>query len=267
MAGTAVITVALLTIQPWSGTLSPQSVLAKTSKALTEIQSYRMTFTSEDSEGDTKLITYAEVAYAAPDRFHLTIYVEDWTREYIRIGEYRYEKETGALAHTSSSVIFNTAYVPDKEATLHEIEQLTDIQSLPDEKIDGVECYRLRGRYNEPSIDEQMAERMKEKLTEEEYQVLMEQYNWDFSQVFVDLWIGKDDYLIRKVQSEIRNKDDEIIRTQTMTYYNFNVPLTIEPPLDADGELLEGWEISNSDSGGGDVPYPTATPPAEPPNK
>ena len=247
-AAAVVIIAVLLASQPWSGT-NPQSVLARASNPETEILSYRMRYSSEEAKGGTVLATYAEVAYAPPDRFHLTLSMGDWTREYIHIGESYYERETGTPVYSGTQVIFFSTYVPHKEATLHELEQLIDVEALPDEKIDGVECYRLRGRYDEPSIDEKMADVIKEQVTEEEYQLLMEQYDWDSTEMTLDFWISKDDYLIRKVQYETRNQGGEVIRTETMTYYDFNQPIVIEPPLDAHGELLPGWELAGDTSG------------------
>jgi hypothetical protein len=44
--------------------------------------------------------------------------------------------------------------------------------------------------------------------------------------------------------------DDEglkfVITNATMKYYDINQPITIDPPLDADGQLLPGWQIVDS---------------------
>lgn len=263
----AAILIALFVMQPWQNPFSPQTVLARANEAISELQSYRMMYSSEEVEDSTVLFTYAQAAYAAPDRFRLTLFMRDWTREYIHIGESLYERETGAPVHTRTQVIFFSSYVPHKEAALHQLEQLIDVEALPDEEIDGVVCYRLRGRYDAPDLEEMMAD-LKDQLTDEEFQQLVEQFDRDNNVTTVEFWISKDDYLIRKMQYETKNQEGEVLFTETMIYFGFNQTVTIEPPLDDEGNFLPGWytiDVNAKKDVSRGVPYPSAIPPDSPP--
>jgi hypothetical protein len=106
---------------------------------------------------------------------------------------------------------------------------------------------------------------LKDQLTKEEFQQLVEQFDRDRDVTTVDFWISKDDYLIRKVQYVTSSQEGEVLHTKTMIYSGFNQPITIEPPLDAEGNLLPGWYTiyvnADQDISGG-APYPSAIPPA-----
>jgi len=66
--------------------------------------------------------------------------------------------------------------------------------------------------------------------------------NWEF-------WIGKGDYIIRQYKSDKRWNDDVARPTGSLSfmivwkYYDFNAPITINLPLDAQGNLLPGWVV------------------------
>ncbi len=60
----------------------------------------------------------------------------------------------------------------------------------------------------------------------------------------IDLWIGKSDYLMRQMKQEIHGpdpKDETQHLAVEFTFYDFNQPVSIEAPLDANGQLLPGW--------------------------
>ena len=80
-----------------------------------------------------------------------------------------------------------------------------------------------------------------ERLTEED-----EYFPGSLNSTFtIEVWIGKDDYLIRQVNIDVQFfKSDGEVYTGSVTaeYYDFNEPIEIEPPLDADGKLLPGWQ-------------------------
>lgn len=61
----------------------------------------------------------------------------------------------------------------------------------------------------------------------------------------VELWIGQGDYLLRQMQQRRGLSDGSTTAssTHTLKYYDFNQPITIDPPLDASGQLLPGWQL------------------------
>jgi hypothetical protein len=71
------------------------------------------------------------------------------------------------------------------------------------------------------------------------------------TEIEIELWIGRDDYLIRQMKVNGKSPDDNegskfVITNLTMKYYDINQSITIDPPLDADGQLLPGWQIVDS---------------------
>ena len=80
-----------------------------------------------------------------------------------------------------------------------------------------------------------------ERLTEED-----EYFPGSLNSTFtIEVWIGKDDYLIRQVKhnGQVFLSNGEVGTFSFLeVYYDFNEPIEIEPPLDADGKLLPGWQ-------------------------
>jgi hypothetical protein len=131
-------------------------------------------------------------------------------------------------------------------ATLQELDQLTDLQGLPNERIGGVSCFRYTaGRDVEkqiatmrsalesrPQPDRELIERMAE------YMRAME--------TSYEFWTGKDDYLVKRIIVSARftpdsNNVDFVGANRTIEYFDFGQPTKIEPPLDAGRNLLPGW--------------------------
>jgi hypothetical protein len=60
-----------------------------------------------------------------------------------------------------------------------------------------------------------------------------------------EFWIGKNDYTVRQMKAVW----DDSQATSVMTrFYDFNGPISIEAPLDVQGNLLPGWSLIAPDS-------------------
>jgi hypothetical protein len=155
---------------------------------------------------------------------------------------------------------------PTGEETRKMMEMLFDVETLPEEEINGTECYHFRGivdteKYLEwyhPIYIEELTEYNK---TVEEGQTTMDpEQSWEGMEDFqraketiYEYWIGKDDNILRKriivdrlLEANILPVDDLSHEStqQTISYYiNFNEPVEITAPLDDSGELLEGWFV------------------------
>jgi len=251
-----IILVVLLVLQPWSA--SPVDLIAGAYAATTELQSYRVfSFTTYTYESKTVDITW-EIEFAAPDRYHAKATVDDDVNEVIIIGDKQYAREPRG-GKVVASVIEQS--FPGKEDTLRLLDQLTDLEKLPDESVEGIECLHYRGR-----IDvERIVEKQKAKLDPEQLgygQILKDLERLRNAKTEVELWIGKDDYLIRqvkqywefpRVEPASRSAEQEIWHTANIMwkYYDLNEPIEIEPPTTASGELLPGWcLVSNPPASG-----------------
>ena len=99
--------------------------------------------------------------------------------------------------------------IPGKEQTVEMLKFLSDLEQLPDETIDGINCYHYLGKPKLRLITP------------------------------IELWIGKDDNLIRQMKQW--TDFDDSTPLMTTKCYDFNQPIDIEAPFTEVGELLPGW--------------------------
>jgi len=251
--------------------LSPTSVIAKAYAATERLTSYRTV-----SDGYVKMQEadewvywwHSEFEYAGPDRYHLMKhtpeapegYPSTYFNETIVIGDQRYSRGDLSYPLTLEMV---AEHIPTKERTLEQLNLLIDIETMPEETMDGVDCYHYRGTVDlEKWLDWMRPdlERMYEWILKD----MIERYpDFDFDheemkktaeymlvnayEETYEFWIGKDDYLIRQLKDVMQSlfclheTGGFYLAVSTSKYYDFNEPIVIEPPLDESGELLEGW--------------------------
>jgi len=244
-----VILVALLVLQPWGAFLGPRSVMAEAYAATESLQSYRMfSSTTATFEGKTIGQTF-ELEFAAPDRYHGKLTLDGETHEFIIIGDKQYSRELGNDHLGKSGVTVAVDSIPSKEDTLELLDSLTDLEKLPDEKIEGIECLHYRGRVDiNRMVDEQIANLDPAQPGYEEILKGLEQLR--NMKIEVELWIGKDDYLIRQMKKDMQVPSEDTGQWDTSSamwkFCDFNEPITIEPPETASGELLPGWCLVDS---------------------
>lgn len=227
------IMIALLIIQPWSATNGHQGVLAKVITASEDIQSYRVArywssrpINRPDAE---PIVSERFWEFILPDRAHAVfnhsynsisngvVTLIEESGEFFIIGNSLYSRTDNdrGMSLGNGNVFALSGGIPTKEHGLGILQFMFELQQLPDENIDGVDCLHYKGI---PKLGNIPAE----------------------------IWIGKDDYFIRQI-TQIHEGDYEL-STYSTRYYDFNTDITIEPPLTASGELLPGWEVENIQS-------------------
>jgi outer membrane lipoprotein-sorting protein len=256
----AVVVLVIALVQPWN--VSPQSVIAKAYSATEGLLSYRMssTFTST-SEGETFEQT-SEWEFAAPDRWHHIFTMDGREYEIISVGDSIYINDPADARLTVESW---SPTVPSKEETLEVLASLTDLKKLPDELIEDTDCLHYSGKVD---MEKRIGE-IKSRLDPNDagYEDALKQVEeiQNISTI-IELWIGKEDYLIRKWQQESRLAG-VVKENSTRIYYDFNQPITIEPPLTAEGKPFPGWRLQEtiplSTMPAGEAPRPTSIPPSE----
>ncbi len=236
------VLIALLIIQPWNSHIGPQNVLAKAHDAIAAIESYRFALT-RSTDGDITG-TY-DVEFVSPDRYHVKQTENGETKESIFLGDRQYfngDFEFFMLLHAQTN---SYARMITREATLQWLDRMGDIEELPDEEVEGVRCLHYRGVYDIEkvlrSMEEGRAERGMPPLGEEEFQEELEKLRSNIGERIIELWIGRDDYLLRQMVMDTREPDSNIAHQLTYKFYDFNEPITIEAPLDSSGNLLAGW--------------------------
>ena len=243
-AATAVIVLAILLVtQPWG--VNPQSVMAKAYAATSNLQSYRMTSTLVSIfEGETSEQS-SEWEFVFPDRYHGRITLDSETYEFIIIGDKQYVRAPDNTSGKLSIGVWS-AFTPSKEYTLEILDSLTGLQKLPDEKIEGTDCLHYRGKADvEGEIEKQKARLDPEEPGYEERLRGLDALRTIETEV--ELWIGKDDFLIRQMKSIMESlvHGNAVVLVK---FYDFNEPIEIEPPEAASGELLPGWHLAGSHS-------------------
>jgi hypothetical protein len=248
------IIIVLALVQPWSGPLEPQSVLAKTYTATEKLQSYRMTYSGTTSVDGETSSHHMEVVFAAPDRYHINIKSDAEIDEFIIIGDDQYV--TNSASRVSIMASYNSfSSVLSKQATLDLLNELTDLQILPEEKIEGVRCLHFLGKLDMEKRIEESKRNLQAYNTESDKPAMtdeaMEEMFGQMRSIDVthEIWVGKDDYMIRQIKTEQRGPADKsglIFVDMTMRYSDIDQPVIIEPPLDSDGQLLDGWQLAGS---------------------
>jgi len=222
--------------------------------------------------GNTRPARWLLRRLQASDRYHLMKhtpeapegYPSTYSNETIVIGDQRYSRGDLSYPVTLEMV---AEHIPTKERTLEQLNLLIDIETMPEETIDGVDCYHYRGTVDlEKWLDWMRPdlERMYEWILKD----MIERYpDFDFDheemkktaeymlvnayEETYEFWIGKDDYLIRQwkhVMQSLINLSEvgySYLAVSTSKYYDFNEPIMIEPPLTESGELLPGWSLSS----------------------
>jgi hypothetical protein len=225
-------------------------VLAKASAAGAAIKSYRMTgeyyiydpVTKEYALRAFGGITFSGDSYSEQQEFIIpSNYYRDvtgaGTYEAIGIGEKVYGRVTGTMGYAPAASSSEwQQYMPSEILTRKALSMLVKIEELPEENIDGVLCYHYRG-----SVD------MVKFVNEYPQQAGA----FRTSTINEEFWIGKDDYIVRQYKDEIIRGDDVMAKLPMLTaqtlevwkYSDFNASISIEPPLDAQGNLLRGWVV------------------------
>ncbi len=220
----AAILATLLVFQPWGMGSSPDTIFAKVAEAAENIQTYRVlnsTFGESNTSDGTITLNYEWLwEFVLPDRVHVSYDLssqrDDKSGEFYIIGDHQYYHEDNSFKSMSPELSANAyaslAGTPSKDYALNMLQFLDDLQQLPDEEIDGIACLHYSGV---PKL----------------------------GNIPIEIWIGKDDYLIRQMMQ--KNESENSTATSTIRYYDFNADIVIEPPLDTSEELLPGWEVES----------------------
>jgi len=216
-----VVILLLTPVMGCSRVLTPEEVVTKAYAITSRVESYRVTVSTITTLEGQSSETFVEAEFVAPDRWHMKITTDGNWHEFINIGDKQYVRDWDRMQWRlcnvpvhgedgATSTGWCAAYV---EEIFQHPDLLTDLEKLSDEEIDDVECFRYRGKVD----------------------VGME---W---RTDVELWIGKDDYLVRQMKSDTQipamestsgaGEEKWQMISSLAKYYDFNKPIEIEPPL------------------------------------
>jgi hypothetical protein len=246
----------LLVWQPWNGAGKSNGFIASVKAAANGLQYYKAHTVNEVSQGYNANTIIYDVAFAAPDRYRIEARDNTVSGGNVYIGKKVYSwgeqpvipqfKMTGISGAHISSIGF-----PTKNEIKQMIDSLKDMEQFPDEAIDGVVCLHYRGEIvSGDDYEKRLSELDPNDLSYPVMKDLIDKmYGWSRSQKReIEIWIGKDDYLPRKERyytyiPPYTAQDEAYTMTRTTIYYDFNIPVEIEPPLDAEGNLISGSSL------------------------
>jgi len=257
---TAAVVLIVVVVVARSPDASPNTeelaAMAETIETL-EVQSYRTTWWGTSTNRGKTTESYQEAAFATPDRYHFKVTEDGAVSEFIAIDDTQYIKSSELSSKTITNFTRSTSHFLTVKYSLDSLDLLLDPEALPPEEISGVECFHYRG-----AVDmERQWEEMKESLDPSQpgYEDRLEKMEFELermrqSTIDYEFWIGKEDLLIRqmKYSGQVPSEDEGQWDTSntTVQLYDINRPIAIEAPLDAQGELLPSWQLSEDYTSG-----------------
>lgn len=251
LAPISIILIAILAVLLWNPWGGSENIIAQAYSAISNVQSYRMSIT-KGSSGESATVTYT-AEFVAPDRYHLTNVFEGKTTEFIYIADEEYFKGDYMSFLLMKLQANGFTSMITREATMRWLNMLGDIEQLPDETVEGIECYYYQGKYD---VDKQVLSQQENRekmglppLSEDDLQEMREEMHAVNDSMKFELWIGKTDYLMRQWRVSREEQTDTGIMNSHTTYkfYDFNESIIIEAPMDSSGILLTGWTTTSPD--------------------
>ena len=233
-------------------------VLAKAYAATEKIETYRFdgeVYTYFIDKDKSVLSVSEKEVFGGYDNYYVKIYPrgEGYYQAIIVVDGRRYiYGQVGKYQITES---YFEELAPTKQKTLDYLALIDNVETLEDEFINGTECYHYKGTVSTEKWLERMIPRFKKNfenwpgISETDLDELVENFiNTNRrKEIRYELWVGKNDYLVRQVKEYTKILPTGFYETIfVMNFYDFDEVMDIQPPLDKNGDLLEGWrDIEN----------------------
>ncbi len=233
---------ALLTGCSCSGP-SPEEVISRAIDAINELQTYRFEMTGMMTQDGETSHASMQGEFVLPDRLYMITVSDDDTGEGIRIGTTEYVRQSDSDSWEVREWPFTMAWARNNWAlsTVEILDTLVGLVKQSDEKIDGVSCFHYRGNIDmEAQLEEQIANLDPTQPGYEEQlrfyeQLIQSEHNAEF-------WVGKEDYLLRRLDTqqdvvytedwgEDTEREERVTATYSYRFLDFNQPIQIEAPV------------------------------------
>jgi len=271
----ASVVIALLVLYLAGFFVSPAGVVSRAYAATTKINTYYSFQKVEQGSSDSNetSIMYEEVKYDGPERYHVKHSSQEpdaWSFEIISYnGEIYYYADLPIQPSdpdyqewvqdlfkrliNATEQRFSSLAISQMAETQIVFDYLVDVQQLPDEEVDGLICSHYLGTSDKEKMATEFENSINESedLTELEYESLqssIDALRHPESQMQFEIWISKDDNLIRQIEYVVHlhlsvgTQVTEVDGVQTLNF-RYNIPIIIQAPLTADGDLEPGWHL------------------------
>lgn len=263
-----IILAVLASLYPTMLTLKPGEVIAKAYAATEAVESFKTNFSyAVKTTGMTTWLDtcFYEIEYVSEDQYHYKTgtYYPKTEMELIVFSDKIYSRESPSLSPMRSALLENEiencingnnfSYLVSKEYTLAFLDSLISVNEVSQERIDGVICRHYRAQRDVEKIIAELKESMSRNYGLDPSDPKL---NWvddliQKTQHDVEVWIGKDDYLVRQIvytrQPVVQGSNlvSNAVTKLTTKCFDFNVPIIIQPPLTSSGDLLPDWMVTN----------------------
>ncbi len=235
---------------PSTPSLTPTDVFDRTQTVMDQLRSFRVQSTITRTEDGQTTLTSQLIEYAYPERQHVVTSYGGTTHEEILVGEAAYSRTSDDGVWTSRvlqqpGVAWTSQKIKGMDWTAA-FRSLLGMVELRDERVDGVDCYRYRGEYDtKAAAEEAIASFPTVDPSDPRYEELRSQRDMMAATMAgmrqtMEFWIGKNDYLVRKVQTDEAGSKFEISNGVTTAtpraatiinrYFDFNSDIEIETP-------------------------------------
>jgi len=211
----------------------PGELIAKAQLAISEVESYRIEMPITITQNGKTTQSTSQGEFVSPDRMHMIKTGEDGNRESIRIGQTEYDRNADSNNWEVHQIPESLPFANPAVIILEELDSLAGLVAMPDEAVDSVDCFHYKGSIDPlQDLREMVAKESNPKRKESLQQTLEMQEQMEMS-VVVEVWIGKDDYLMRQHHWTLSQKFEgtAMEATAIWKFYDFNEPVEIEPPL------------------------------------
>lgn len=242
---TAVIVIllaVLLQSKPWNPVSNTRKVLEKAERALSTLQSYRYSVSAYQGDNSSSPVYRLEVDYSFPDNYQVKLTEPDYELEYILTGDEQYYLENYTSTRSIKDRI--SAHLPavTGENSFRALGLLTGMERLEDETLEGNRCLHFRAIYSDGQ-DSRVNPPEKENRSPAEAGDEPAQVR-DPGEAAVELWLGKNDYLVRRMKLTGTGKaGGNTTAALTLVYALsfFTDEFEVTAPTDS-GELIAGWK-------------------------
>jgi hypothetical protein len=238
--------------------------IAEAYSAFASLKSYRMTgSTITTSDSATTEVAF-DWAFVSPDRYQGRLTESGESREFIIVRDEQYSRTTSG-GQTGGTVVVVTSGgfsifnpLPTRDGTLQILDLLIDVSVLENQQIDGVDSLHYRGMIDmDRVVDEVLADF---DSSSPGYAEAAEAFDIQrTAEISVELWFGKEDLFMRRLDMDVRSPGtssgpDGVRRIvwltykTTATYFDFDKPIEVDRPIDASGNLEQGWRLVGGDS-------------------
>jgi hypothetical protein len=250
------VLIAALVIQPWNLPVNAQDILTQAYSEMADVRSFRASYSNVSSGYEA---VHTDIEFLSPDCYHAACTRVYFETELIVIDGKKYTRgDTTPVNEIVQSVDYTIARLDETyEARL--VDTLDKLEKRNSQVIEGEDCAHYYGKSDTEKLE--VVDITGSVISYDEIIRIMSDFRKSIYEY--EFWISKTDGRIRQIKSDylgwnytgsppttitVISGSSVLIQAPpptsfVFTFYDFNQPFEIKPPLDSNGQLLPGWEI------------------------